>query len=622
MTLEAGRPRTVLGLNPGFGGFNFHDPAAALLRDGVILSAVEEERFKRQKHAPGLFPAAAITSCLAQAGLALEDVEVIAVGYSPARWRERLGVETMRALAAPGLQQVVDRGRRGLRTDMHGVLDAIAATVAALTEIQHRSAAWITDSHAAMRIAAQAGWPGLAGRIVFVDHHRAHALAALHASGFPETAVVVLDGVGEFAAGTVWNTDQTGLRCILETSLPNSLGYFYAAATAFLGFTPWQDEGTTMALAPYGRADPALAERLDKVARLTPDGFDVTELVGSSLGFGLSLDVPRARSCLAQAMRLPPRAPEQPLTDDHRNLAWLFQAFLEDAASRFARHALATTKRQRLCVAGGVFLNCKLNGVLRPLVAPGHFYAFPVSGDAGLAVGAALAGAAVPDPERIAMPSLALGPQDDPAAITAALEQAGLPIVELSDAPAALARVLAHQHVAFWYWGRAEYGPRALGRRSILADPRDATVAMRINRRIKRRAEWRPFAPSLLHTEAGRVLEGVNPNGPLLTMTETYTVRREWRTRIPAVLHPADFSTRPHTVSPQDGLYYHVIDAFFRLTGVPLLLNTSLNGPGEPIANRPEHVIALFFTSDADLLAFGDRIVIKPDRWEAIAPLL
>jgi carbamoyltransferase len=608
----------ILGLNPGFGGFNYHDPAAALLVGRDIIAAAEEERFRREKGAPGVMPKQALRACLTRGGVSLAALDAIAIGYNPSRWGDRLGLEIARAVNVSALRQIMERGQRGTGVGRDDALRAIIQATASLQEILVRAGAWTSDEQAATRIAAELGDPALASRVVFVDHHRAHAEAAFHCSGFAEACVIVLDGVGEFVCASMWDAGGGGLTCIGETGLPNSLGYFYSAATAFLGFTPWQDEGTTMALAPYGAADSVIARRLARIAAVTPDGFDVSAFVLQSLGFGLSLDIDRARAGFARALEMPPRLPDQDITDLYRSVAYHCQAYLEEAVAAYARQAMKRTGQTRLCAAGGVFLNCKLNGFLRERVSPGGFYAFPVSGDAGLAVGAAISVAHARGIDGFSLPSLALGAEDGPEKIDAALARTGLDVLRPADVGDTLALALSEGRIVFWYWERAEFGARALGRRSILADPRDPTLALRINRSIKRRAPWRPFAPSMLHSEAVAVLEGFDPTGPPLTMTHTYRVREAWRTRIPSVVHPADGSTRPHTVLPEtDGPYFSIIDRFHARTGIPLILNTSLNGPREPIANCPEHAVALFFASDADILAFGTRLIAKPGRWPA-----
>jgi carbamoyltransferase len=602
----------ILGLNPGFGGFNYHDPSAVLVHRGRIVAAAEEERFTRRKGAAGIFPAQAVRSCLAFAGITLADLDEIAVGYSPTRWRERIALETSRA--EEELKRLAGRGRQGMPVPHDHALATIAEVTSALSEVSLRARAWQSDEVAAARLLNELGFPERPVPVQFVEHHLAHVASAYYPSDFEEATALVFDGVGEVSCSSVWHARNGVIRRVRETLLPNSLGYFYAAVTQFLGFQAWEGEGKLMALAAYGGHDETVARVLGRLAPSNGDTPDPTEFVVGSLGHGLSLSLGRAAAALEGAFRIPPRSPEAPLTDQHRAIAWGVQDLLERTVTKVARQAVSATGAPLVCAAGGVFLNCKLNMVLRETPGVEALYVQPVAGDAGVAIGSALyrsmeRGGA----ERAPLSTLALGPETPSTACVAELLRGWRISFEISPNPAAeAAEAIARGDVVFWYSGRAELGPRALGRRSILADPRDPAMRDRVNLTVKSREVWRPFSPSILEENAHEILEGFPQGHRVPYMIQAYRVRPEWRARIPAVVHPADHTARPQTVGREtDGEYHALIQRFAEITGVPVVLNTSLNDRGEPVANSPRDAVRFFFSSGADLLVLGGCVVRK-----------
>ncbi|MFH8983723.1 carbamoyltransferase family protein [Streptomyces varsoviensis] len=602
----------VLGINPGFGGFNYHDPSACLVVDGRPVAAVEEERFTRVKSAPGVFPARSVAYCLEAAGMTLADLDAVAVGYSSDAWLERLPLETRRLISHPELTTLADTDPE--HVDVPHAREALAAATRRFGDLMHRTSLFETEQRAARRIAEHL--PGLRAEIRFVRHHRAHAASAVHPSGFRNPTAVVLDGLGELECGSAWAAGPGGaLDRFDRTDLPNSLGYFYAAVTEYLGFRGWEGEGKTMALAPYGRPDPAASGALDTLVHLDEKGYDVSALVLPCLTDQLSLDTGLAVRTLSEVFQAPPRRAGDDITPHHENIAWAAQHFLEEAVTGYVRRLARERGPLELCFAGGVALNCKLNLVLRTLPEVERLYVTGACADTGLALGAALDVAArLGDSPAHPLPHLALGPaaDTDPGAYLTTMK---IPYERPADVAREVAQHLADGRVVMWYQGRAEFGPRALGSRSILADPRREDMRVLVNDVVKHRELWRPFGPSVLAEEAPAVLEDVEEDTEAPYMVVAYRVREEWAARIPAVVHTADNTTRPQLVRRAALPEYHaVISAFHRLTGVPLVLNTSFNDKNEPLVRTVAEAVRHFFSSAADVLVLDGTVVRKDVR--------
>jgi carbamoyltransferase len=340
----------------------------------------------------------------------------------------------------------------------------------------------------------------------------------------------------------------------------------------------------------------------------TAEGFEAGDFTLRCLGSGLALDRHRARLEVAAALGRPPRAPHETPDDFHRAVAHGVQSILEASVLATVQSALAVTGRRNLCVAGGVFLNCRLNQRLRDSGLVSGFYAQPVAKDSGVALGAAWSRACSPG---VCLSSLAVGTEVTGNSVARSLRHFGVPFKRLPDPPSAIASLLAEGRVVFFLDGRAEYGPRALGSRSVIADPRSRRMADHVNQAVKSRELWRPFGASILADAAPRLLEGaIGSSAPF--MIESFVVRPEWRDRLAGVVHPADGTTRPHLVDAETQPRYHAVVAeFARRTGVPAILNTSLNDRGKPIADTLRDALGFFFTSAADALVCDDILVSK-----------
>ncbi|MEE1927138.1 carbamoyltransferase [Streptomyces sp. TRM 70351] len=582
----------------------YHDSAAALVADGTPLAAAQEERFTRRRHDPG-FPLRAAESCLCTAGVTLADVAAVAYHEDPALKFRRV-LATWLATAPRGYP--------------------------AFREAAPQWLAWKRDATGDVRrrLAALAGGgvvpPVLAGR-----HHASHAASAFHPSPFASAAVLCVDGVGEWATTSMWHGRGTRLSPLGELRFPHSLGLLYSAFTYFCGFRVDSGEYKLMGLAPYGtpRYAPLIRERLIDVR---PDGSFRLDLRHFAFQYGR---VMTGRG-FEELFGGPRREPEGPLTEREADLAASVQQVTEEVVLRLAATVVARTGERRLCLAGGVALNCVANG---RIVAEGvcdELWVQPAAGDAGGALGAALAeshrrGAPRPHLSRgtDAMAGALLGPAYPAARIAEFLRRRELPYVRLPERELArrVAAELAAGRIVGWFQGRMEFGPRALGARSILADPRDPGTQSTLNLKTKFRESFRPFAPAVLSEEAADWFD-LGQESPYMLMTAPVTAaqRREdpgaaglrgpgllraGRSTVPAVTH-VDHSARVQTVGPHaHPAFRRLLTAFRDLTGCPVLVNTSFNVRGEPIVNTPEEAYTCFMRTRIDLLVLGDFLLRK-----------
>lgn len=545
-----------------------HDTAACLLRDGRIVAFVEEERFNRQRHTKR-FPDTAIAYCLEEGGIGLNEVDAVAFAHRP-------GLDFAR-----------------------GAIDALRRGSPKRLAVQ----AYVDANLARKELGFRRRW-GFRGRVVHVGHHDAHAASAFYASPFDEAAVLTLDRGGDFLSTTLAHGLGASMRPLAMVRNPDSLGEVYTALTWYLGFQPNADEGKTMGLAPYG--SDKLVEELSDMVRLTPDGLFRVNLAHFAYQ--------REAGWLAKSFLErygPARQPESQISELHEDLAFAVQDLIERAGLHVARSLRERTRSRNLCLGGGVALNSVMNARLLNEVGFEHIFIQPAASDAGNALGAALWywHQRLGQPRIEAMEHAFWGPEFGTRACEEALDRRGLAGERVADAPAEAARLLADGGIVGWFQGRAEVGPRALGARSILADPRRPETKDLVNARVKRRESFRPFAPSVLDERGYDWFDGYYPNPFMLLVLPVADDRRK---EIPAVTH-VDGSARLQTVTERFNRPFHrLISEFDRHTGVPVVLNTSFNLRGEPIVLRPEEAIADFLASDMDALFLGDLLVRKP----------
>ena len=557
----------VLGLNYS----QMHDSSACLIRDGQLLFAVAEERISRLKH-DARFPHLAIQACLDFAKLRPDQIDEVCVGWQSPAATYRHDLKLFATAQWP------------------------VSYLNVLNSTRHFASMW-HQGGGANPFSRQFA-PSKA-RFRFVDHHLAHALSAYSYSGFNDAAIVVMDGRGAWEATSIWRGSNGRVEHIQTINWPDSLGLFYARFTEFLGFTPNADEWKVMGLAPYGQ--PGIDLRpfldLDKI----PYKVNTSRLIDSGSADGFS-GWPSALGA--------PRVPESDIDDRHKNIAYAVQDLCEQAMMNVVRLAIEKTRSKNLCLAGGVALNSKANGKLVASGIVDNLFVQPAASDDGVALGAALApfldnGQRLPlTPMRHAY----LGPCFDDNAIASALTTYKIRSTRLTDPAATAAELLSQGKILGWYQGRMEFGPRALGSRSILADPRDPEMNAKVNNAVKFREWWRPFAPSFKKEAAPEYLESAY-DSPFMILTAQ--VRPEKRSVIPSVTH-VDGSARPQTVEKEiNPLYYRLIDEFGKRTGVPVVMNTSFNLRGEAIVHTPTDAIRTFFSSGMDALLLGSFLIEK-----------
>lgn len=587
----------------------YHDAAAALLQDGVLVAAAEEERFSRKKHDHG-FPEHAIAFCLRRAGIRAEDLDYVVFYEKPLMKFERLWMTILGSAPRTG---------RVFREAM---------------------AAWLTDRlwvkgllRERLRVPPE--------RLLFVEHHVAHAASAFLCSPFDEAAVLTVDGAGEWVTGALGTarttradgSERSTIRLHKEMRFPHSIGLLYSAFTAFLGFEVNEGEYKVMGMAPYG--EPKYVDRVMQLIDLRDDGSFALDM--SRFCFHHSTDRtinrrfeelfgtprhPKARFVTARTSLYddpnPPTTEEIERNQYYADVAASIQRVTEEVLLRMARHLHAETGLRNLCLAGGVGLNSVANYRLLRETPFEDLFIHPAAGDSGGAAGAALYAynVVLGQPRRFVLEHALLGDEHGPDAVEAFLERENAPSERIDDDARMLARVvdlLLAGKVVGWYQGRFEWGPRALGNRSILADARRADMKDTVNIKIKFREPFRPFAPSVLAERTAEYFELPEPERhyPARYMLLVSPVRVDKQATVPAITH-VDGSGRLQTVHRATNPRYHrLIEMFGDATGVPLVLNTSFNLRGEPIVNTPENAYRTYMTSGMDALVLGHRLLQK-----------
>ena len=588
--------RCVLGISAFY-----HDSAAALLDGGEIVAAAQEERFTRKK-GDDSFPRHAVDYCLREGRVTIDDVEAVAFYDKPLVKFERI-LETYLGVAPRGFSSFLKAGPLWIKEKLY------------------------TDR------AIRDSLGGYTGKVLYAEHHESHAASAFYPSPFEEAAILTVDGVGEWATASIGHGNGSAIELIRELHWPDSLGLLYSAFTYHTGFKVNSGEYKVMGLAPYG--EPKYVKAIyDNLLDLRDDGsFRLNQSYFNYLS-GLTMTNDRFSNLFGG----PPRIPESPLTQREMDLARSIQDVCEEIVLRMVRTAHRETSSNSLCMAGGVALNAVANGRVSRESEFHNLWIQPAAGDAGGALGAAvLAWHRYLEKPRTprstdSMRGAQLGPAFSDEEIQTELDRANAVYERLSAAEIAArtAALLAGENVVGWFQGRMEFGPRALGARSILADPRNPKMQALINLKIKFREGFRPFAPSVLEDCAGEYfdLDGESPY--MLIVAPVKESRRlplpsnseKWgidllnvpRSDIPAVTH-LDYSARIQTVSRERTPQYHqLITEFFRLTGCPLLVNTSFNVRGEPIVCTPADAYRCFMRTHLDYLVIGSFVLSKKDQ--------
>jgi len=582
----------------------YHDSAAALILDGRIVAAAQEERFSRKKHDAG-FPSAAVTYCLNEAGLDLAQVDFVAFYEKPILKFDRL-IETYLAFAPDGF--------RSFRS-------AIPV--------------WVKEKLFQEREIKQ----GLGGRfnrrIVYAMHHNSHAASAFFPSPFEEAAILTMDGVGEWATASYGAGRGNRIQITHEQKFPHSLGLLYSAFTYYCGFKVNSGEYKLMGLAPYGQ--PRYVDRIvGTMVEVEDDGSIWMDMSYFNYCQGLTMTSEKFH----RAFGGPPRPPESPITEREMDLAASIQKVTEDVMLNAARHVHAQTGLRNLCLAGGVALNCVANGRIQREGPFEKIWVQPASGDAGGALGAALHvwHQLLDEPRRPqagdSMNGSLLGPAATASDLRSLLAAKDARYTEYPDDASlceAVVDLMLREHVVGWFQGRMEFGPRALGARSIIGDARSPSLQSTMNLKTKFRESFRPFAPVVLKERASDYFE-MPPETDSPYMMLVAPVREDRRARlngeppqgldrvkmvrseIPAVTH-VDYSARVQTVDPgRNGRFYELVKTFERKSGCPVIINTSFNVRGEPIVCTPEQAYRCFMATNMDALVIERAVLLKSDQ--------
>ncbi len=584
----------------------YHDSAAALIKDGKVIAAAQEERFCREKHYAG-FPTQAVEYCLSEAGISLAQIDNIVFYEKPFLKFERL-LETYHAFAPQGFGSFVKAMPLWLKEKLFQKRLLKQELFAIASDVD------VTD------------------KLLFSEHHLSHAASAFYPSPFNKALILTMDGTGEWATTSVMMGDGKDIELLKEIHFPHSLGLLYSAFTYYCGFKVNAGEYKLMGLAPYGK--PKYVDLIrEHLIDIADDGSFRLNMRYFNYCTGLTMTNQRFDQLFGRG----PRQPDSDITQLDMDLAHSIQVVTEEIILKLARSLRQEYGVENLCLAGGVALNCVANGKLFREGMFDDIWFQPAAGDAGAALGAALVGHHLHHQQpRVTfdgedgMQGAYLGPSFSDDEILAALEQSGLSYQKLDEAELleSAAHALANEKVIGWFQGRMEFGPRALGNRSILGDPRSAKTQSIMNLKIKFRESFRPFAPSVLRENVNEYFELDCDSPYMLLVAPVQAQRRKVmiesdqqitgleqvnlaRSDIPAVTH-VDYSARIQTVSDKTNpLYYRLIQAFKALTGYGLVVNTSFNVRGEPIVCTPEDALKCFMKTEIDELYIGNYKVVK-----------
>jgi carbamoyltransferase len=556
----------------------YHDSAACILKEGVILAAAEEERFSRVKH-DSKFPQEAIRYCMKFAGIKSSDIDCVAFYEKPLLKYER-------------------------------ILSTFAKTYPFSFWYFYKTIpSWVNEK---LRIEGKIRKSlkkickeKFDGQVLFIPHHMSHAASSFFASPFKESAIMTFDGVGEWGTTTLGFGSGNSIKQINEIDFPHSLGLLYSTITAFLGFDVNNDEYKVMGLAAYGQ--PLYLDDFRKIIDVNEDGSYRLEMSYFSYEYKERMFSPKLMSLLGL-----PRLKGARIAKRHENIASSLQRITEEIIIKAANYAHSLTKSDDLCLAGGVALNCVANGKILANTPFKRLYIQPAAGDSGGAIGAALFAyrVIIGGKNRYEMDSAYLGPEFSDEEIKDFLEKNRIAYQQLerADLLREAAKMISRDEVVGWLQGRMEFGPRALGSRSILANPCSPKMKDILNVKVKYREEFRPFAPAVCVEDARKFFE-ISGESPF--MLQTFNVRKESRKKMPSITH-VDGTARVQTVTrSQNPLFYDLIREFEKFSGVPVLINTSFNVRGEPIVCTPKEAYDCFMKTGMDCLFFGSFMITK-----------
>lgn len=585
----------VLGINPGInstpgsGKLGRHDPSACLVKDGNIIAAVEEERFTRNKwgqQRTNSLPENSIQFVLNNTNIS--SVDAVAIGWDPSNFFNKLMNNTSADSVLPNSFNEL------IRFDAHiqNSIDFMKDFAAEYTDIRERQIRNMLSRNLDEILGSE-----FDGNIVFVPHHRSHAASAYFCSGFDQQLVITADGGGEHHCTVLWSDD---LEIVNEFTRPNSIGHFYSTGAEYLGYTKpsgSRHAGKVMGLAPYGEYRERFAELFDQLVEVDGGGYDVT---------GFRTKSPEELERYFGERHEFPDVFEQ----HHKDFAFHLQKKTEEIMTHLVQSFVSKTGINNVSVAGGVFLNCKMNRKIAKLASVNNLFIQPVSNDAGVALGSALeVYNSITGREPVGnFDNVYFGTEYDNSDVERILEEAKISYKKIDYPCKKAAELLSQNRLIGWFQGQMEFGPRALGNRSILANPRSVQTRDLVNKNVKNREKWRPFAPSLLYESKDEYLQD-GFESPYMIMTDG--IREEKHEEVPGIVH-VDGTARPQTVRREENeRYYKLLKEFKKITGIPVLLNTSFNVSGEPIVESPKQAIADFYSTGLDALFIEDYLVRK-----------
>ncbi|MCO5229673.1 MAG: hypothetical protein M9958_00815 [Chitinophagales bacterium] len=571
----------ILGIN-GLG----ISPSACLIKDGQLIAMVEEERFTRQKNSNSLMPGNAVAYCLKEANISIKDVEQIAFAWDANFYKYKIYWFL--------IKQFIKRFFE-LRSSSSNIL-RVFQEVIKYHPLQVKN-----------QIREMFRTHGISDKlppIQFVSHHYTHATSTFFASPFNEATVLVIDGSGENLSTSIWKGENHQLKLMDKYFIPDSLGWFYQTMTEFLGFTPNHHEGKVMALAAYGNYNKDIDEALKKVLQIFPNG---RYQFNPSYSFSGKNEKGVVFSTQLENLLGPSRKPNEEITQFYKDIAFHTQGLLENAVKSILLN-ISTKKwySPNICIAGGVGLNCKMNGKIASLSVVNDIFVPPFSSDIGTSYGAAIA---ITNKKIEPLNHAYWGPEYNDNYIYEVLKKYNIPHQKVEDIAGAAAHLLMENKIIAWFQGRMEVGARALGARSIIANPTISSNKDFINKHIKNRETWRPFAISILEEHKHQFID-TSIDAPFMSIA--FDVNEYAINNIPAAIH-IDNTSRPQFVKKSAlPIYWELINRFGELSGVYALLNTSFNLKEEPIICSPEQAIRSFYTSELDVLIMGNYLIFKP----------
>lgn len=568
----------------GLSGFGYN-PGCALLKDGKLLSHIEEEKLNGFKGSHFLFPTKSVQWILSSNNLTFNDIHKIGWAWNYHKYKFEMPLEFARLFFKYGFRSEC-KGPSNIGTVLAQILDFQPGSKRKKIQLALKST----------------GISGEIPEIQFHDHHLCHAYSAHFCSGYESSTSIVIDGSGEASSTTIYRANNQGVEKLLDIKIPNSLGWFYAAFTEYLGFIPYRDEGKVMGLAPYGKESKEIRDKVCQILWKTNDGYEVDP---SFTLLGKHDHGAHFSNRMIEFFGEPRKYGEE-LSQYHKDLAFAVQYRLEEIALHICEIAYRLAPNDNLTLSGGVALNCKMNGIINQKTKFKNFFVQPSSSDAGSSIGAAMLSCMSLKNEKLL--SMSTGVEFTDKEIEFALTNAQVKFSKEENIETRIASALNDNKIIAVFQGKSESGPRALGNRSIIANPMNKEMRDIVNGRVKFRENWRPFCPSMTNDFAKKCLNNFQEGSFMIV---AYEMQEEWQDKLPSVVH-VDGTVRPQAVDAQEApFFYKTLKEFEKLSGYPIVLNTSFNIRGKPIVNSPNDALSMFYSSGLDCLAIGNYWVEK-----------